>query len=297
MTGLDSLLASVSTACDAGLLSRHDVERVRKIIKSIEFSGSDELIRVSNALICYYNDVVAGLNTKQFVPSDALTEVVSLYHNTVLPKFLYGQLSNVFDSNGKLLENFSKPSVELVLGILALVERIEDPRSLSQEEIRLLFSEGLRTDRDRALFGICLFTAARINEACILQVRDCYAPNGSVLPEVVIRKANTKNRLATRTIPVIEELRLILAAYRPPTDNIYLFPARRGSGHIERKSASAIFLEALQQANIIGVSIHNMRRTSLTLMSNAGIPLQVIQEISGHRDLGELQKYLEVSDS
>uniref|UniRef100_A0A0C1QR59 Integrase n=1 Tax=Tolypothrix bouteillei VB521301 TaxID=1479485 RepID=A0A0C1QR59_9CYAN len=30
-------------------------------------------------------------------------------------------------------------------------------------------------------------------------------------------------------------------------------------------------------------------------MSNAGIPLRVIQEISGHRNLEQLQKYLEVS--
>ena len=29
-------------------------------------------------------------------------------------------------------------------------------------------------------------------------------------------------------------------------------------------------------------------------MSNGGIPLSIIQEISGHRDLGQLQRYLEV---
>ena len=29
-------------------------------------------------------------------------------------------------------------------------------------------------------------------------------------------------------------------------------------------------------------------------MSNGGIPLRVIQEVSGHRNLGQLQKYLEV---
>jgi integrase/recombinase XerD len=32
-------------------------------------------------------------------------------------------------------------------------------------------------------------------------------------------------------------------------------------------------------------------------MSNAGIPFRVIQQVSGHRTLTELQKYLEVSDA
>jgi integrase/recombinase XerD len=31
------------------------------------------------------------------------------------------------------------------------------------------------------------------------------------------------------------------------------------------------------------------------MMSSAGIPLRVIQEISGHNDLGTLQRYLEVT--
>ncbi len=44
------------------------------------------------------------------------------------------------------------------------------------------------------------------------------------------------------------------------------------------------------------VSTHSFRRTALTQMSNAGIPLRVIQEISLHRNLEQLQKYLEVSN-
>ena len=46
---------------------------------------------------------------------------------------------------------------------------------------------------------------------------------------------------------------------------------------------------------LVGVSTHSFRRTALTMMSSAGIPLRVIQEISGHNDLGTLQRYLEVS--
>lgn len=45
---------------------------------------------------------------------------------------------------------------------------------------------------------------------------------------------------------------------------------------------------------IEGASTHSFRRTALTQMSDAGIPLRIIQEVSGHRTLDELQKYLEV---
>lgn len=41
---------------------------------------------------------------------------------------------------------------------------------------------------------------------------------------------------------------------------------------------------------------HSFEQTALTQMSRAGIPLQVIQEILGHRSLQALQWYLEVSE-
>ncbi|MBD2093742.1 tyrosine-type recombinase/integrase [Trichocoleus sp. FACHB-591] len=47
---------------------------------------------------------------------------------------------------------------------------------------------------------------------------------------------------------------------------------------------------------LVGVSTHSFRRTALTQMSSAGMPLRVIQEISGHRSLQALQRYLEVSE-
>ena len=38
----------------------------------------------------------------------------------------------------------------------------------------------------------------------------------------------------------------------------------------------------------------NARRTALTLMSNEGIPLRIIKEVSVNRSSEKLQKYLEV---
>ena len=59
--------------------------------------------------------------------------------------------------------------------------------------------------------------------------------------------------------------------------------------------ADKILKAACDRVGLVGVSTHSFRRTALTMMSSAGIPLRVIQEISGHNDLGTLQRYLEVS--
>lgn len=172
------------------------------------------------------------------------------------------------------------------------IDRHGQAKILSQYEIRLLFNQGLNNDRDRALFGICLYCCCRINEACTLNVKDVYS-KGKVRPELLIRKGNTKGKLATRSIPVIEDLRGLLLAYRHPEGG-YLFPGRWGKGHINSDSAARILREACARVELEGVSTHSFRRTGLTELSNAGIPLRVIQVLSGHNNLEQLQKYLEV---
>lgn len=114
------------------------------------------------------------------------------------------------------------------------------------------------------------------------------------MPEIVFRKGNTKGKLATRCIPVIEDLRILLLEYYPSPRTWFLFPGNDGTGHINPDSAARVLRKACFEVGIRGASTHSFRRTALTQLSNAGIPLRVIQEISGHRNLEQLQKYLEV---
>ncbi|MBW4591138.1 site-specific integrase [Aetokthonos hydrillicola Thurmond2011] len=175
------------------------------------------------------------------------------------------------------------------------INRHGKAKILTQSEIQLVFASGLHNQRDKTLFGVCLFSAARIREACTLLTKDIYTSNGQVRPQLIIRKANTKGKLATRSIPVIDDLRRILNEYYSQTGDMYLFPGR-SDGHISEDSAARILRQACKAVGIIGVSTHSFRRTALTQMSNAGIPLRVIQEISGHRNLDQLQRYLEVTE-
>ncbi len=175
---------------------------------------------------------------------------------------------------------------------------------LTQSEIQLLFSQGFQEERDseallltadRALFGICLFSACRIREACTLRVTDAYDASGRVLPRLTIRKGNTKGKLATRSIPIISDLRVLLTNYHPPSSQPYLFPGRFGE-HFLPDSADKVLRKACKLVGLIGVSTHSFRRTALTLMSDNRVPLRVIQEVSGHRNLEQLQAYIEVRD-
>ncbi|NER96897.1 MAG: site-specific integrase, partial [Symploca sp. SIO1B1] len=71
------------------------------------------------------------------------------------------------------------------------IDRHGKAKILTQSEIQLLFSEGLQNNRDRAIFGICLYTACRIKECCTLRTTDVYECKGIIYPEITFRKGDT----------------------------------------------------------------------------------------------------------
>jgi integrase/recombinase XerD len=75
-----------------------------------------------------------------------------------------------------------------------------------------------------------------------------------------------------------------------------LFPGLKGQGCLSLDSALERFEFAFKKTGIIGAGTHSCRRTALTTMHREGKLLRVIQEISGHKKLENLQLYLEVSE-
>jgi len=174
------------------------------------------------------------------------------------------------------------------------IDRYGQAKILTQEEIQKLFSQGLTSSRDRTLFAVMLYTACRVSETVTLKTKDVYDRAGNVRTEIIVRKPHTKGKLATRTIPAIEELRVILSSYKPARRTGYLFPGKNQRDYLHPDSVGWLLRRACDRIGLEGVSTHSFRRTALTQMSRAGIPLRTIQEISGHRSLDELYKYLEV---
>ena len=160
---------------------------------------------------------------------------------------------------------------------------------LTREQQQAFF-EACPSDRERALFGICLYTGCRISEA--LQIKGEYITGGYI----TLAKQTTKGKHQTRQIKIHPVLAEILADYQPPSSG-YLFPGRDADSHLSRFSAEKLLKSSAAKAGLVGVSTHSFRRTALTRMNDGGVSLRTIQEISGHQNLAVLARYLGVSEA
>lgn len=175
---------------------------------------------------------------------------------------------------------------------------------LGSKEIQTVLKV-LKTPRDKLLFAVGLYTGLRISEIISIKMSDVFTTSGGVRNTVKITRLKKKNTVYSN-IPIHPKLREQLAAYKDLLDaqdqddssyspSPWLFPSTdTPESHIGRVRAHNILTEAFDSVNIEGASTHSMRRTCLTNMSRAGIPLRTIQEISGHSNLGQLQEYLAV---
>ncbi len=164
---------------------------------------------------------------------------------------------------------------------------------LSPKEIDSVFKI-LESNRDKSLFGLGIYSGMRIGEIIRLQQDQVFTDEG-VRYQITVKRLKKKNTVYS-DIPIHPKLRQLLKAYRDEVrDDLWLFPSSESvDGHISRARAHDILAGAFETLKLDGASTHSMRRSCLTYMSRAGIPLRTIQEISGHSNLGQLQAYLQV---
>ena len=170
--------------------------------------------------------------------------------------------------------------------------------TLSPEQLDALAQE--LAPAPRAVFSVCRFTAARVNEALSLKWENI------TQPEVVIPKMITKEKMKTQAIPMNPRLWQELADWREawratqgrePEKCDFVFPnARDPAKHMTRQAVDKALRGACDELDVVGASTHSLRRSALTAASDKGVPLRVLQTISGHSSLEMLQRYLDVKD-
>lgn len=162
----------------------------------------------------------------------------------------------------------------------------------------------LKNPTHRIALQIARYTVERVGAITQLQVSNVYADRslGLVLPEITFqantRKASPGGKRDTRQVPVHPTLKELLQLYQPPTDSRWLFPSPRYPDRpVTVRSMDKWFKETLERANLShkGFSWHSFRRTGITALNNAGTSVKVIQKFTGHKSLGALMRYIEVT--
>lgn len=155
----------------------------------------------------------------------------------------------------------------------------------------------LDSPRDKTIFSLGVYTGMRISEILSLEQDPILTADGGVKYMLTVKRLKKKNTVSS-DIPVHLKLRAQLKEYKKPVkSHQYLFPSRQSvSSHISSARAHQILNTIYLRMKLQGAKTHSMRRTFLTGLSRAGIPLRTIQKMSGHSNLGQLQDYLEVDE-
>lgn len=147
--------------------------------------------------------------------------------------------------------------------------------------------------RDRLLFLLMLRCGLRVSEACALRWEDVD------LPALTLRVEGGKgdvDRVAYLAPDVEQALRLWQAHH---TGSPYLFPSRKVAGaHLGRRNVFLMMKNYLRQAGVTGgYSPHCLRHTFATHLLNAGVTLEVLKELMGHRSVQMTLRYTELYET
>jgi integrase/recombinase XerD len=165
------------------------------------------------------------------------------------------------------------------------------PRAIAPDDIRKLLG-AIKETRDRALVLVLLRTGMRIGEVLGLRMRDL---------DVIERKINIyegeKNclgRVVYLSDDVLMALKLWMAK-RDQTKEYLFYGLKRGLCYT---SARNIFTRYLSEAGIQdkGYTIHSLRHTFASELLNAGMRLECLQVLMGHREIEMTRRYARLTD-
>ena len=110
-------------------------------------------------------------------------------------------------------------------------------------------------------------------------------------PTAPQRRANTKTK-TTRQVPQGNQ------HVHMPQPHEALFPGFGSTtSPMSRQAADKALRQTCSRIGLEGVSLHSFRRTASEDAVDRGLPLQVVQALTGHKSLGSLGEYLATSES
>ena len=188
---------------------------------------------------------------------------------------------------------------------------MKQARVLNEKELNLLLlyiNTRRHAARDRLMVLMTFFAGMRIKEVVATRLKDVVLANdGTIKYEINLSAEQTKGKYG-RTVVLPEKLRkeiqhylkerftdkeLIALTYSNQLDKP-LFATQKRAG-FDANTACYHFHMLFKGAGLDGASSHSGRRSFITKLSAKSVPLKVLMEMVGHRNLQTTQRYIEVT--
>lgn len=166
------------------------------------------------------------------------------------------------------------------------------PRAINPKDVKKLISV-IDKIRDRALILLLLRTGIRIGEALSL------SPNDVDMGDKKIHLHQGEKNSMGRVVYLSQDAHFALKRWLKERDKKKqaIFYGQ-GSSSMCYSSARSLFLKYLRKAQLDhrGYTVHCLRHTFASELLNAGMRLEVLQQLMGHQDIEVTRRYARLTD-
>jgi integrase/recombinase XerD len=166
------------------------------------------------------------------------------------------------------------------------------PRAMNPQDVKKLI-DVIHDSRDRALILLLLRTGMRIGEVLGLTMNDIDIPEKKV--RVMEGEKNEQGRVVYLSADALFALRRWFKIRKK--EEAYLFYGQH-HGRFCYSAARSCFVKYLRKARLDqkGYTVHCLRHTFASELLNAGMRLEVLQQLLGHDDIEVTRRYARLTD-
>jgi integrase/recombinase XerD len=166
------------------------------------------------------------------------------------------------------------------------------PRAIDPEDLRILLSV-LDHTRDRALFLLLLRTGMRVGELLDLPAVDVNLPEKKIL--IYIGEKNYRGRVVYLSEDAVEAAEAWLTVRDSQQDMLFYSNRQPVLSYAAVRNRFKKYLEKAELSSK-GYTIHCLRHTFASELLNAGLRLEVLQQLLGHSSLEVTRQYARLTD-
>jgi integrase/recombinase XerD len=173
---------------------------------------------------------------------------------------------------------------------LQLPERL--PRAMDPDDLRKLLSF-IEDTRDRTMILVLLRTGMRIGELLNLKVMDVHLKERRI--EIYEAEKNRLGRVVYLSDDAMSALKAWFMMRDPHKEALFYATSKKAMSY---STARQVFANYLQKADLVhkGYTVHTLRHTFATEFLNAGMRLECLQVLLGHRCIEETRRYARLTD-